>query len=287
MLPGCPSCGRKYADYFATKERSRILITFSGKAYDNTTKEIVERSPGFGVDEVRVYDDRWLIEQEFYQLNKQWWSTPDTKYNIPEGRGFGWFIWKPFILLHALERMGSGDCVLFVDADTYPISDLGVVYERCNAEQIVLFKAQGCRHENYCKRDTFIVMGQDDPIWRYRQHAVARFMLFQKGPWKVQQFLMEWLTYCLNPLANTFDESRIIVNAYSDLEHQELKEPRCEQAILTNLAHKYGIPLYREACQAGEASEGYEDTWFPRLFHQDGNCGDKNDLSGSAYRNVS
>lgn len=267
----------------------RILITFSGAAYDHTTKEIVERTPGFGVDEVRVYDDKWLLEQEFYRLNKQWWSTPDTKYNIPGGRGFGWFIWKPFLLLHALENAKIGDIVLFTDADTYPIADLGCIFERCTMEQIVLFKAQGCRHENYCKRDTFIVMGQDDPIWRYRQHAVARFMLFQKGSWKVQQFLMEWLTYCLNPFANTFDTSRIHLqgmNHCSSWEHAELYEPRCEQAILTNLAHKYGIPLHREADQSGKACESYEDTWMPRLFHQDGNCGDKNDLSGSAYRNV-
>ncbi len=43
------------------RKAKRILITFSGAAYDNTTEIIVRDAPRFGVDEVRVYDDLWLM----------------------------------------------------------------------------------------------------------------------------------------------------------------------------------------------------------------------------------
>jgi len=48
----------------------RIYCTFGGSQYDETIQRIVEDAHKFGVDEVRVYDDRWLMEQEFYRLNR-------------------------------------------------------------------------------------------------------------------------------------------------------------------------------------------------------------------------
>ena len=228
---------------------------------------------------------RWLLDHEFYRLNREWWEKRDTKYDL-DNRGFGWFIWKPFVLMHALEQASPGDVVLLLDADTFPIADLSPIYDRCVTDcGIMLFKAQGCAQQNWCKRDTFIVMGQDHPKWRFRQHAVARFMLFQKGTWRVQQFLCEWLTYCLNPFANTFDSSVLHLHC-SHTEYPELHEPRCEQAILTNLAHKYGLHLYREACQAGSPNVHPEDSFYPQLFVQQDVVGDKLDFNGSQYRNV-
>ncbi len=264
-------------------QRKHILICFGGEAYDNTTEIIVRDAPRFGVDKVLVYDDAWLMQQEFYRLNSWLWTHHGDMQNNP--RGFGWFAWKPFIIMHALQHYcAEGDVLLYTDADTYPIFDLTPIYQECvRIGGTMLFAAQGCLHAHWCKRDTFVVMGQDADAYggslRSRQHAVARFMLFEKGPWRVWQFLMEWLAYCLNPLANTFDPSVILP------EYPELREPRCEQAILTNLAHKYGHKLYREACQSGEHVADDKDL-YPQLFIQDGNCGDKNQLKGSRFRNV-
>jgi hypothetical protein len=60
-------------------------------------------------------------------------------------------------------------------------------------------------------------------------------MLFQEGQWLAHQFLIEWLTYCVNPLATTFDTILLAPNVEGFVQH------RAEQAILTNLSHKYRI----------------------------------------------
>lgn len=241
----------------------KIYITFGGRPYDPSTKRIVEDGVKFGADEVWVYDDAWLITQPFYQQNKWLWDHPHK-------RGFGWYAWKPFIIYHALQRLNDGDIVLYTDADCYPISNFSVLFDQCDKDGgIMLFSAISHRHFIWCKRDCYIVMGQDHPKYYDVQAGVARFMLFQKGKWKATQFLMEWLTYCVNPLATTFDKSTLSTEPIG------FKEHRTEQAIMTNLAHKYGIKLYREADQCGEP--GYctpEQTkldrdLYPQLFRQD------------------
>jgi hypothetical protein len=260
----------------------KLYITFSGAAYDETTSRIVSDAPRFGADRVLVYDDAWLMDQEFYRLNKWLWTYPNTDDPKRKPRGFGWFCWKPFIILDALSRCMPGDIVLYTDADTYPIHDLSALYKECRRiGGTMLFNAYGCDHANWCKEDCHIVMGGWASGRGHRTHGCARFMLFQEGPWEVQQFLMEWLTYAINPLATTFNPSQ-----YLSFEREpELHEHRTEQAIMTNLAYKYGHKLYREACQ-NAATQPEDQDLYPQLFTQVGCHANGKSLEGSRFRNV-
>lgn len=279
----------------------RHLITFGGRAYDHITEKLIDiNSPRFSDEplQLRIYDDKWLLRQEFFQLNRWLWDIKGVG-NIHGGRGFGWFCWKPFIILHALERIEPGDTLLYLDGDTYPIADFSVLYDICERDGgIMLFKAQGCGNRQWVKRDCWIVMGEDETLFPERpavpidtDHCAARFMLFQKGPWKVQQLLMEWLTYCLNPYATTFEPSRINPCGLSTREHPEnpgFNEHRTEQAILSVLAHKYKLKLYREACQFGASREHHPEDWdlYGQLFEQIGDRQMDIGVQGSRFANV-
>jgi hypothetical protein len=111
--------------------------------------------------------------------------------------------------------------------------------------------------------------------------GVARFALFQKGPWKVTQFLMEWLTYCVNPTTTTFDRSVLGAEVPGFIEH------RTEQAIMSNLAHKYHIELHREACQSGNGSSR-DRHLYQQLFvqHDDDVEHVTAPVQGSAFANI-
>jgi hypothetical protein len=257
----------------------KYCITFGGQAYDGVTKNIVERAPQLGADEVLVYDDFWLMQQDFYKQNKWLWEHHHK-------RGFGWYCWKPYIIWHTLQtRCQDGDIVMFIDADTYPVNDFSKLYEICEKDGgIMLFAVEAHKQISWCKADCSLVMGQVPAIMDTESRAgVARFMLFQKGKWKATQFLMEWLTYCVNPLANTFEKSILVKQ-----EHPMFQEHRAEQAIMTNLAHKYGLELYREADQTGEWSVRHRDL-YPMLFLQaDPHTQNvtREIGNGSIYRNV-
>lgn len=214
-----------------------ILITFGGALYDDATQLIVERGPLLGADEVWVYDDLWLTQQPFYEINRWLWDHPHK-------RGFGWYCWKPFIIMDALNRCKDyADVVMYTDGDCYPVADFSHLYKQCRWENgVKLFRASGHKNYKWVKRDAYIIMGLDTP--QYQSPAldagVARFTLFQKGPWLSQQILAAWLTYATNRTATTFDPSVL------GPELPGFNESRAEQAILSLLAYQFGVRLYPE-----------------------------------------
>ena len=260
--------------------KKKIYITFGGAAYDKTTEKAIKNAYRFGADKILVYDDWWLqnTQKDFCEKNR--WA-----FDHPHKRGFGWYIWKPYIIIDALKHADDGDIVLFADADTYPIGDLNVLYKTCEKDGgVMLFSATGQNNRQWCKRDCFIVMNQDEPKYYDTEAGVARFMLFQKGAKRPEEFLKEWLMYVCDQRCNTFDPSVL------GPELPGLTEHRCEQAIFTNLAHKYDFRLYREADQRGERFS-YDKDLFPTLFHSKGVVAGKYKnktapVVGSKFRNV-
>ncbi len=257
----------------------RLYITFSGPAWDATTKLLIDNARKFGADQVIVYDDLWLTKQPFYNLPRNRWIWDHPGYQGVK-RGFGWFCWKPYIIQHALKNFcNPGDIVLFTDADTYPITDFSMLYDECQRQNgIMLFEATGCSNRQYVKRDLWKIMGMDRPELIDTQAGVARFMLFEKGPYLVDQFLEEWKTYCLNPVATTFDPSVL------SFEHHGFSQHRTEQAIMTLLAMLYGVRLFREADEFGNSLEKDKEL-FRQLFVQLYGDGPRSGL-GSKYCNL-
>ncbi len=219
------------------KAKRRIYMTFSGARYEQTTALILNNAPQLGAEAVLVYDDRWLIETGFPREHAELFHEGS--------HGFGWFVWKPHCILDALSRLEEGDMVLYTDADTFPVDRLGVFYDTCEREGgIMLFAACGYRQRHWSKRDCNILMGMDEDRWRDRQAGVARFMVFQKSARSIA-FLNEWLSFATDIRANTFEDSKLAPEYFDCIQH------RCEQSILTNLAHKHGLPLHREADEYG------------------------------------
>jgi hypothetical protein len=272
----------------------KILITFSGAGYESTTSKIVEGGPRFGADETYVFDDWWLRQQEFYEVNRWLWDHRSPR-AMPV-RGFGWYSWKPFLLMHMLDRMSEGDVVLYTDGDCYPIAPLNPIFDIASRDGAMFFAACGHSNHRWNTRDCLVTMGLDpehlkakrceslmpdlvaNPV-QFRKAGVARFMAIQKGPWRPRQLLCEWIAYATNPMATTFEESVL------GPEHAEFSEHRTEQAILTNLCHRHGYRLYREACGAGEVDP---NDWelYGQLFVQEHQGGNPHPPTGSPFRRI-
>ena len=188
-----------------------------------------------------MYDDAWLLRHEFYKVNKHWFDRKPS-------RAISWYTWKPFIIMHAFDRLKSGDLLLYTDGDTFPISPIDPLYEQCDKDSIMLFNVAAHQKNNraWTKRDQFVITNTDESKYWDMDAPVARFMLFKAGSWLCKQILCEWLTYTCNEMANTFSKSILKPELDGFIEN------RCEQSLLGLVAARYGVKLWRECDQSGE-----------------------------------
>jgi hypothetical protein len=230
----------------------RVLTTFSGSTYDTITEPCIANALKYGADEIWIYDDLWMTKHPFYsQASNRWLYEHHYK------RGFGWYTFKMVMLLDAWSRLSRADWIedetsllAYCDGDTYPIADFSV-----------LFIASGQMQRQWCKRDAYIILAQDEPKYHDAPAGNARYMSFKVGDWQAYQFICEWLTYSCNPVATTFDPSVL------GPELPGFTESRSEQAIMTLLALKYGYKLHRECCEGGEGWPEDRDM-YGQIFSQ-------------------
>ena len=252
----------------------RIYITFSGAPYDVQTERTVRDAPKFGVHDVWVYDDVWLKEQPYYEINRWLFETA--------AHGFGHCCWKPYIILEAWRnrsKCNMGDVILYADADTYPIANLSPVFEHARTTGAMLFESQGNLNTRFTRRDCFVAMACDEARYWNAPHACGRFAAFRVGDYLNEQLLMEWLTYSLNRMCQFWGPSLYMPDFPDFYRHST------EQSVLTLLAEKYGIRLHREACQFGWPVAPGKEEWYPQLFIQDG-ARSPETHEGSRFRNV-
>ena len=250
-----------------------VLITMGGARYDAITERLLVEAPKFGADRVLVYDDEWVKAHPFRKLNAWLWDHPGDRNGK---RGFGWYAWKPLLILDALDRCKPGDVVLYLDADSLPVSSMFPIFDTARRDGAMLFASQGHRQRTWCKADCYAAMAQDAID---APAGCARFVAIKSGEYKPKQFLWEWLTYSVNRYAQTFDPSVLVA------EHRDLEEHRTEQAIMSNLAHRYGYKLWRECDESGDESSDDRDVMPVAIFQQT-RVGGGNIAGGSRFRNV-
>ena len=184
-----------------------------------------------------------------------------------------------------MERLQDGDVVLYTDADTFPVAPFGQLFDACAREGGVFLFEECCSTLRYTKADCFLAMGMpiEDGIF-----ACGREQLFQKGPFLSKQILAEWWAYSVNPRCMFWDKSILQPDQPEDYRNST------EQSVLTNLGRKHKIPLHRTPDQCGVDEHGQirpeynkDADLYPQLFEQRYCTGDRTDLSGSSYRNIS
>ena len=100
---------------------------------------------------------------------------------------------------------------------------------------ILLFNS-GCLHDEYTKRDCFILMNCDDEKYHNQIQLEAGILAVRKTEFNIK-LLREWLKYCSNIFAVTD-----LPNSEGFPNYKGFKGHRHDQSILTNLSIKYNIP---------------------------------------------
>lgn len=229
------------------------VVSFADEKFRECQKKLEASALKFGADEVRSYSPDDLYKTGFYQKNK---SVLDQK------RGRGYWLWKPFFILEALKAMDYGDIVIYSDAGIKIIDSLEPLKKIALEKEIVLFSNDEHLNCEYTKRDCFILMGCDFPNYHLSKQIQASFQVYKKSE-KSVEFVKKWLGFCendklLTDRANTCGEE----NFPCFVEH------RHDQSILSLLAQKEGLEIFRDPCQWGNYSKVKEMRVFGEFLQR-------------------
>lgn len=214
-----------------------VLTNLSNQLYSNSRKRLNESAKKFGIEEIYSYDISDIKNTPFFDENKEILSSP---------KGIGYWLWKPYIILEALNKVDEGDIVIYCDCGIEIIQPLTQLINICQEkEDIILFKNCNYFNSMWVKRDCFILMDCDSSEYWYSPHCDAAFSIFKKSKTSLK-FVNEWLTFGANKFIITD-----LPNSCGEENLPEYIDHRCDQSILSLLGKKYNLDLFRMPTQFG------------------------------------
>ena len=207
------------------------LITFTDSNMTISAERLKESALKFGVDSVFTYSP-YLFDQSFEYLIKPL---------LKDSRGYGWWLWKPYILLDAIQTLKDGDILIYSDAGQEVIADLRSMTELMDED--IMFFTNGFQHSHWCKMEVmeaicpefFPEKNWPDNNYQDYKQVQASFIFFKVNE-STRKFIQEWYAWSIMP--------GLIDNTPRGEQFPEFAEHRHDQAILTCLQIKYGYKLH-------------------------------------------
>lgn len=228
----------------------KIVVIFGTKEYEGTI-ELLLRSIEHMVDDIFVYTPN-NIGPEFRRKNR---------FILSHKRGFGYWIWKPYIILDAMTRISNNDICFYLDAGVIATNDISPLFDDCNIYNILLFNNR-CGNPNgdiwinkyWTKKDCFRLMDCVEDKYINGNQVEASFQLYKKTEFAMT-FLSEYLHFCENETVVT-DVPSI------EIEDERFVEHRHDQSILSLLSIKHNIHTEDCLTQWGEHVQRRYGTLF-------------------------
>lgn len=159
---------------------------------------------------------------------------------LKQSRGGGYWLWKPYIILKALETCDDGEYVIYTDAGIIYVGNIKRLIAQMEKEKKSIFLSMGFAPlKHWCKRDAFELMGVSFEKTGNYPCVSGGYVLIKKSKETVD-FIMQWLHYA--------EDKRIITdipNTCGLPNDDGFHEHRHDQAILTLLAYQNNITPYR------------------------------------------
>ena len=167
------------------------------------------------------------IDQEFREKNKNILSIE---------RGNGLWLWKPYIINKTIvEKLNEGDYLIYTDAAMIFMNSsyLLINFLKENNASMWMNRLKW-KELQFSKRDAFILMGVDTPIFSETYQYMAGIQIYKKSEYTVK-FIQNWLNYC--------QDKRIVSDDRNTLKYDNYPgfiSNRHDQTALSLLIKKYG-----------------------------------------------
>lgn len=218
--------------------RHVTLLSFATSRFHAQQASLNRSARNHGITDIAPWNDVELRKTAFYRANRQ---------ILDVARGAGYWLWKPFLICEELSRLENGDFLVYYDVGRrwmpHTIStSLAPLLRWCETENGGIipgaYVPEFGPNMNWTKRECFVLMDCDSPLYWEHPQIQATFSVWQKLPGPVD-FAAEWLDWCLTP--GTLDEK---VTMAEPPNFPGFQAHRHDQSIITNLALKRGIKCY-------------------------------------------
>lgn len=201
------------------------IVNYSNKNYLEKRLALNGKSKLF--DSIFSYSEEWLKSTPFYGENIE---------ILSQKRGAGYWLWKPYILLHSMQFINGGDVLFYMDCGDTFIDSLyfflrGYFLDDSNNH---IFTIGGLQNKCWTKKDAFSLMSCDSEKYWNAPQLEAGIVGFRKTDFNIS-LIEEWLYFCRNSNILT-DLPNISGNNFDCF-----VDHRHDQSILTNLQIKYNL----------------------------------------------
>lgn len=209
-----------------------FAITYATKEYYKAANLNIKSARIKGKADVTLLYSPKDIAPEFYGKNKQILAA-----NI----GGGYYLWKPYIICHAMKLLNKGDYLCYSDSGgMYYIGAIEKLINKMSLMKTDIFclnQPEYAEYE-YTKRDAFILLDCDQNKYILEPQRAATAMVIKKTDVTIK-LINDWLKYgqdkrIISDIQNTCGED----NYKGFIEH------RYDQSIYSLLCKKYNIPFY-------------------------------------------
>lgn len=239
------------------------VINYSDARFEKARKFNTKTAYKFGADRVIEYSPKDM--PIFFLKNYPEWCVENDPII---GR---YCLWRPFIVLDALEKSEYGDVVIYCDAGAYFVNRLSYFIEMMNKEKTnALFFELPFLEKQWTKRDIFVDLDADKPIYTDTNQVMSTIFVLKKTNETVL-LMKEFANIAKNnPSLFTDEPNRGAIENYP-----EFKENRHNQSVLSIIVKKHGYKTYRDPSEYGIKPLLYKysvpNTIYKPHYHQESN----------------
>lgn len=182
---------------------------------------------------VELFDKTSLYTEDFLKKDVEFWNR-HKDFIEKNRRGYGYWLWKPYIIKKTMEQMNDGDVLLYLDCgceiDIRKKQEISAFLDNVKSEHIIC-TSTGCFEQHFNKMD--LVCKFNLTIDSSQIQSAAGAILFHVCD-KTRHFIEEW--YEQGCEYHNIDDTPSIAPNYSGF-----FEHRHDQSIFSLLLKKYEL----------------------------------------------
>ena len=206
------------------------MITFGSESYIDPSSRLI-----YQANRIRIFDTIILYNENFLKNDEYFWNQ-HKNFIENNKRGYGYWIWKPYIIKKTMEKLKDGDYLLYLD-NGCEISNKNL--ESFNnlfniAENDLIVATTTHNEKNWCKVDLLLELDMisDKYLHNSPQHQAGEILFYICD--KTRNLVNKWYDLCCN--YHFLDDTPSNVPEFDCFQ-----EHRHDQAIFSLLTKKYEI----------------------------------------------